>query len=239
MKTSNAHLMEGNDWGVHQSTIHPTYWVAFLLNLLLFFLVKFGLHILINCLISMLTVACCAPLLKRGGLFSIQGSLNNRGPGREASSPALAVGPASRPHFRRKTVFISYRRESGDQLARLVQSELERRSYKTFLDVDDLGPNYFDSRLIREIRYASNFVVVLSPGCLTRCRQQDDWLRREISLALRHRKNIVPLVMDNFEFPSAAEIPEDIKGLIRHNSVVYSHHYFQATFDRLESYLIK
>ena len=45
--------------------------------------------------------------------------------------------------------FISYRRETGADTARLIRAELLSRGMKTFLDVDDLGSFHFDERLLR------------------------------------------------------------------------------------------
>ena len=136
-----------------------------------------------------------------------------------------------------KLVFISYRREGGSRLARVVQMELERRGFPCFLDVDDLGAEHFDERLLQEIERAPNTVVVLAPGSLDRCRRQDDWLRREIEHALRHSRNIVPLLADGFQFPPEAEMPANLQDLQRLNGVVYSHEYFIAAFDKLEGFL--
>jgi hypothetical protein len=149
------------------------------------------------------------------------------------SKPPFAV---ARPPTE-KLVFISYRREGGSRLARVVQMELERRGYPCFLDVDDLGAEHFDERLLREIERAPNLVLVLAPGSLERCRRPDDWLRREIVHALKHGRNIVPLMADGFQFPDVETLPEELQSLQRLNGVVYSHEYFNAAFDRLEGFL--
>jgi len=115
--------------------------------------------------------------------------------------------------------------------------ELERRGFACFLDVDDLGAEHFDDRLLREIERAPNFVVVLAPGSLERCRRQDDWLRREIVHALTHHRNVVPLLADGFRFPTDGELAEELHDLPRLNGVTYSHEYFSAAFDKLEGFL--
>jgi hypothetical protein len=115
--------------------------------------------------------------------------------------------------------------------------ELERRGYPCFLDVDDLGAEHFDERLLREIEGAPNLVLVLAPGSLDRCRRADDWLRREVTHALRHGRNIVPLMADGFHFPELDTLPEELRSLPRLNGVVYSHEYFGAAFDKLEGFL--
>lgn len=155
--------------------------------------------------------------------------------------------PAVRPRFATafpflrsapgKLVFISYRRDGGSRLARVVQMELERRGYPCFLDVDDLGAEHFDDRLLREIERAPNFVVILAPGSLDRCRRKEDWLRREIVHALQHRRNVVPLLADGFQFPPEEDMAEELRDLPRLNGVTYSHEYFSAAFDKLQSFL--
>ncbi len=134
-------------------------------------------------------------------------------------------------------VFISYRRERGSELARVVHSELERRGVPCFLDVDDLGAEHFDQRLLKEIESTTNFIVILSPGALDRCHTPGDWLRKEIGHAILMKRNIIPLLVDGFEFPKQKELPEELRELVRHNGVRYSHEYFSATFEKLFSFL--
>ena len=139
----------------------------------------------------------------------------------------------------KKTTFISYRRETGSIMARIVQSELKKRGHLSFLDVDDLGPKQFGERLLREIESVPNFVVVLSPGSMDRCATKEDWLRREISHAITTHRNIVPLMVDEFQYPPKDKIPDDLEELLHHNGVNYSHEYFAATFDKLSDFLQK
>ncbi len=139
----------------------------------------------------------------------------------------------------RKTTFISYRRETGSEMARIVQSELNKRGFSYFLDVDDLGAQQFGTELLKEIEAAPNFVVVLSPGCLDRCKDKDDWLRREIAHAITTQRNIVPILIDGFDYPARKFLPVDVDELTNHNGVTYSHEYFSATFDKLVGFLIK
>jgi membrane-associated phospholipid phosphatase len=122
----------------------------------------------------------------------------------------------------KKTTFISYRRETGSIMARIVQSELKKRGHLSFLDVDDLGPKQFGERLLREIESVPNFVVVLSPGSMDRCEEHEDWLRREISHAISTHRNIVPLMVDEFQYPPKEKIPDELEELLHHNGVNYS-----------------
>ena len=137
----------------------------------------------------------------------------------------------------RGTAFVSYRREGGADTARLLRRELQDRGWHVFLDVDDLPSCHFDDRLLLEIQDAMNFILILSPGCLDRCDNEKDWVRREIAHAISRQKNIVPVLKDGFEFPNQQEMPENIQKLPSYHCIEYSHAYFGPTVDKLESFL--
>ena len=132
-------------------------------------------------------------------------------------------------------VFISYRRKGGSVVARLLQSELERNKYSVFLDVDSLREGHFDENLFRHIENSKNFVVVLTDGCLDRCVNNEDWLRKEIAHAFKIGRHVIPVMMPEFEFP--VDLPTDIRELPRHNAVSYSHDYFKGTMEKLCKFL--
>lgn len=134
-------------------------------------------------------------------------------------------------------VFISYRREHGAEVARLIGSELQHRNIEVFLDVDDLRTGHFDEALLGQIEASGNFLVILTPQCLDRCRDSEDWFRREIAHAIKHQKNVIPLIMPGFRFPASEEIPEDLRPLRVHHGVSYSHEFFAAMMTKIVGYL--
>jgi len=148
---------------------------------------------------------------------------------RENSLPEKSIG----------SIFISYRREGGAETARLIRNELLARGWKVFLDVEDLGACSFDQSLWLEINKADNFLLILSPRCLAKCANRQDWFRREIIHAHRTAKNIVPILKDGFEFPSDGSLDPDLEFLRTRNGIVYSHHFFNATVDKAVSFLKK
>jgi hypothetical protein len=133
--------------------------------------------------------------------------------------------------------FISYRREGGAETARLISKELRDRGVRAFLDVDDLASGHFDERLLREIETVPNFIVILTPGCLVRCRFEGDWLRREIEHAIKTERNLIPILKDGFDFPPTSELPLTMAELEKNNGVRYDHVLFAATMERLVSFL--
>lgn len=134
-------------------------------------------------------------------------------------------------------VFISYRRVNNSDAARLIRSELNSRNVKTFIDIEDLGSHYFDEQLINIIRNTENFILLLSRNDLTDCIDEDDWLRKEISIAIQHQHNIIPVLKDGFYWDEPVFLPEEIKDLPRHNSIIYSVEYFDAMIIKIISFL--
>lgn len=127
--------------------------------------------------------------------------------------------------------FISYRRDGGSETARLVQMGLKSIANKNcFLDVDELETGKFDSKLLEIISSTSNFILILSPNCLDRCNDSEDWLTKEISTALASNKNIIPIIKDGFTFDTLYSLPDSIKDLPKYNALRYDHKYSQAMF---------
>jgi hypothetical protein len=133
--------------------------------------------------------------------------------------------------------FISYRRDGGDVLARLLRTELGNRGVRAFLDVEDLGRREFDPQLLGAIEKTPYFIPILSPGSLDRCTGEGDWFRREIAHALATRRIIIPLICEGTAFPSENSLPADIAPLARMQAVHYSHYHFRDTMGRLLGYL--
>ena len=50
----------------------------------------------------------------------------------------------------------------------------------------------------------AHFLVLLTPSALERCGDPADWLRREIETALGFQRNIVPLMLEGFDFGTPA-----------------------------------
>lgn len=134
-------------------------------------------------------------------------------------------------------VFMSYRRQDGAAIARLISSELQKRQFRVFLDVVDLRPGPFDESLLAYIGSSRNFVLILTPRALDGCNEEGDWLRQEISHAIQCNANIVPIIMPGFSFPETSALPQDIRSIRKHHCLSYSHEFFDAMIDKLVDYL--
>lgn len=129
-------------------------------------------------------------------------------------------------------VFISYRRDGGYSMARLVYEHLIQMGLNPFWDFKELRSGPFNVELYQRIEECSNFLLVLPVNALDRCSAENDWLRMEIAHAIKDpTKNIIPLLMSGFQWP--AQLPEDIAKLPSYNGVFMSQDYFEASMDKI------
>nr|AAR17521.1 sterile alpha and TIR motif containing protein 1 isoform b [Mus musculus] len=136
-------------------------------------------------------------------------------------------------------VFISYRRNSGSQLASLLKVHLQLHGFSVFIDVEKLEAGKFEDKLIQSVIAARNFVLVLSAGALDKCMQDHDckdWVHKEIVTALSCGKNIVPII-DGFEWPEPQALPEDMQAVLTFNGIKWSHEYQEATIEKIIRFL--
>lgn len=113
------------------------------------------------------------------------------------------------------TVFISYRREGGADLARYLHDKLTDMGADVFFDVESIpSGERFAAMIEREIILRDTFLIILKPDTL-----DSEWVRREALLALKHRKQIIPLVTKEYDFYK--NIPPDLAELSQHNAVEY------------------
>lgn len=132
-------------------------------------------------------------------------------------------------------IFLSYRRDGGDITAKLISEALKNRGYSTFYDYDALKGGVFDDQIREEIISCTDMVLVLPKDALVRCESPEDWVRQEIALALKHGKNIIPVMLKGFEFPET--LPDDINEVRYYNGVRFYMEFFDAVIDSIEKKL--
>ena len=128
-------------------------------------------------------------------------------------------------------IFISYRRTGGDVTAKLICEALKNKGYSVFYDYDSLKGGVFDSAILNSIDECNDFVLVLPKNALARCKSKDDWVRQEIRHALMRGKNIIPVMLEKFEFPK--NLPDDIQAVTRYNGVRFHMDFFDSVIDKI------
>lgn len=132
-------------------------------------------------------------------------------------------------------IFISYRRDGGYAMARLLYECFHNVGLSVFLDLEELRSGQFNTKLYEAIDGCENFILVLPPNSLDRCEDENDWLRLEIEHAIKLNKNIIPVMMIGFSFPE--HLPSSMQMLPFFNGVQASREYFDATIKKLLSML--
>lgn len=131
-------------------------------------------------------------------------------------------------------VFISYRRRgAGLGVAGELQSKLENRGYNVFLDVDNIGSGDFPVQIDHAIQDCNDFLLILSPGMLDRCVDEEDWVRREITLAEQYGKNIIGVSLPDFVMPEAETLPEPLRSIPEKQVFMWSHEYRNASLEKI------
>jgi len=134
-------------------------------------------------------------------------------------------------------IFISYRRDGGFEIANILYDRLTRAGYRVFMDVEKLRSGKFNVQLYKQIDCCKDILVVLGPNSLERCKNEGDWLRLEISHAIKSEKNIIPVLLRNFKFPEE-QLPVDIAELSNYQGIEASHELFNAFVQKLKGMLL-
>jgi tetratricopeptide (TPR) repeat protein len=134
-----------------------------------------------------------------------------------------------------KTVFISYRRTNFPWALAIFQ-DLTQHGYDVFLDFTGIASGAFERVILENIRARAHFLVVLTPSALERCHDPADWLRREIEAALDGQHNIVPLMLEGFDFGTptiASQLTGKLEALKDYNALSVPPAYFPEAMGRL------
>jgi tetratricopeptide (TPR) repeat protein len=130
-----------------------------------------------------------------------------------------------------KTVFISYRR-TNFYTALAVYQYLTQHGYDAFFDYQSIDSGDFSKAILENIEAKAHFVLILSPSALERCNQPGDWLRREIETAIELNRNIVPMMMEGFDFGNPATVEAltgKLAALSSYNGLrLYADYFFDA-----------
>jgi hypothetical protein len=139
-------------------------------------------------------------------------------------------------------VFLSYRRDDGIALAKLIKTKLltHPKIRSVFLDIDDLGHDQpFPDRLRRQIARADMLLALIGPHWegaradgVMRIQQEGDWVRAELGHAMTMSKTrLVPVLLEGRPMPQA--LPENIAKLADSNAIALRTAHFDADIEEL------
>lgn len=112
-------------------------------------------------------------------------------------------------------IFLSYRREDGQYLARMLKESLTQKGYRVFLDLDELKDGVFDERILEALDQAPIYMLLMTEQCFSKCNEENDWVRREIERAIDKGKVIIPINPDRQFNTYPMDMPEHLKQVIK------------------------
>jgi formylglycine-generating enzyme required for sulfatase activity len=127
-------------------------------------------------------------------------------------------------------IFINYRRGAASGTAGRLHDRLANAFGKNsiFMDVDHIPAGVdFVAYLEAKVAQCEIFLVVIGPDWLDvrgdngkrRLENPEDFVSIEIAAALNRDIRVIPVLVDGARMPSAADLPESLKPLVRRNAV--------------------
>ena len=141
-------------------------------------------------------------------------------------------------------VFISYRHDSGQYLALLLYRCLSEKGLSVFWDYESLRAGHYEEQIYEVLDQCKNVIMIVSPGCIDRLKEDGDWVRKEIAYVFknnnkkidRQKTNVIMAAMEGEEFPQekdADKLPEDVRELVKFNGIPCPVAYFDGAIKRL------
>lgn len=135
-------------------------------------------------------------------------------------------------------IFISYRRDGGQDAAKLLVEKLRQDKYKVSFDQENLGNGNFNEQLLKRIEECEDFILICDAKVFEKTiedKEGKDWLRIELAKALELDKNVIPIMLTGFNaFPK--DLPSDIDKVRYKNGPQYSIAYYETFYERLKQF---
>lgn len=132
----------------------------------------------------------------------------------------------------KKDIFISYRNDGeGNNFAARLFETLNEMEYNVYFNSNEQHSGSFPDRLRDAIVHCSDFLLIVSAGCLEGLREnrENDWVRTEILCALESGVSITPVYIGKTAVPDRwDDYPEKLRFLFALQSVYLPEQFGQA-----------
>jgi flagellar biosynthesis GTPase FlhF len=143
-------------------------------------------------------------------------------------------------------IFISYRRDDSSAWAGRLSDRLSSHfpSNQIFMDVDTIEPGIDFVEAIEESVGSCDVLIAVigtrwlnssNPAGKRRLEIPEDSVRVEISTALKRGIRVIPVLVEGATMPEAADLPDELKALVRRNALKLSHDRFRTESELLAS----
>lgn len=130
-------------------------------------------------------------------------------------------------------IFISYRREDSAHFANLLRYKLGEEFGKDqiIFDISQVRSGQrFDDVLRASLETSDVLVAVIGPKwkeMLTQREGKEDFVRQEISMALKRGMIVIPVVLDSVDIPNRSTLPAEIQEFMAHQAKRMKHETFE------------
>jgi formylglycine-generating enzyme required for sulfatase activity len=141
-------------------------------------------------------------------------------------------------------IFISYRREDSAGYAGRIFDRLKAHfpDAQIFMDVDTISPgDDFIVSIEKAVSSCDVFIALIGKQWVSiqdrqgnrRLDNPNDFVRIELTTALKRNIRVIPVLLHDTPMPRAEELPEDLAKLTRRNALEISHESFNDGINRL------
>lgn len=147
-------------------------------------------------------------------------------------------------------IFISYRRADTKAYARSLHERLAATfgDDNVYLDISDIPagapfPKHISQAIVQTdvllVLIGLNWATVTDDAGHPRLFAEDDYVRREVELALQLDKHIIPVLVDNAPMPTADQLPASIRELPDRNAERLRNDDFDNDVQSIENTVLK
>lgn len=135
--------------------------------------------------------------------------------------------------------FVSYRRKDALFVTPLIEQLRQYIYGSIFVDYRSIDEDDFEHSILYHLSQSDVVIVVVTEHTFdtARIHRSDDWIRREVSTALRLNKQVVLLLVENQPLPAAQNLPSDIRAVLMKQGMPLYAAFFQEAVQRLAAFI--
>lgn len=134
-------------------------------------------------------------------------------------------------------IFISYKNDGeGSNFAARLRDSLVESGFSVYFNPKEQRAGHFGEHLIEAIHNCTDFILILSGGCLKQLMENRrvDWVREELLTARRESKNIIPILIGKTSMPADRSVmPETLQFLPDQQAVSLPEQYMESPYLKL------
>lgn len=121
-------------------------------------------------------------------------------------------------------IFISYRVKDGELISQKVANALKDMGFSVYHNTDKNHKGKFPDRIRIAVDNCKDFLLIVTENCLDRLVRDDnsgnpDWVKEELLEAIDCGKNIIPVMIENIDWPKdLSGLSDETASLIRNLS---------------------